>query len=84
MKLISFDEQNITFAKDQPEYFQLPAHRFKNDDQGHIACCWQLTLKERIQVLFHGLVWHEILTFNSPLQPQKLSTQKPAMDVGEI
>lgn len=79
MSLIEFPEQTVVIAKDQPEYQSLPAHRFKDDPSGRIACCWKLTWRERFAVLFRGTVWHQILTFNQPLQPQLLTTDKPEM-----
>lgn len=79
MKLVEFPEQTVVIAKDQPEYLPLPAHRFAGDPQGRIACCWQLTWRERLAVLFVGKLWHQILTFNQPLQPQLLTTKKPDM-----
>jgi hypothetical protein len=78
MELIEFKEQTITIAKDQPEYLPLPAHQF-NDEQGRIAFCWKMTWKERIRVLFTGILWQQVLTFNKPLQPQKLEINKPDM-----
>jgi hypothetical protein len=80
MKLIEFPEQTIVIAKDQPEYLPLPAHRFADDPHGRIACCWCMTWRERLHVLWTGIVWHEILTFNQSLQPQRLSTDKPDMN----
>lgn len=79
MKLIEFLEQTVVIAKDQPEYLPLPAHRFAGDQQGRIACCWQLTWRERIAVLIGGKLWHQVLTFNQPLQPQLLTVAKPQM-----
>jgi hypothetical protein len=79
MKLIEFPEQTTVIAKDQPEYHPLPAHRFKNDRQGRIAFCWQLTWRERLIVLFAGKLWHQVLTFNGPLQPQMMTVEKPHM-----
>jgi hypothetical protein len=79
MKIIEFPEQTTVFAKYQPEYLPLPAHRFLDDAQGRIACCWQLTWRERFAVLFGGKLWHQILTFDQPLQPQKLTVEKPHM-----
>jgi hypothetical protein len=80
VKIVEFDEQDVVYAKDQPEYLPLPAHKFDNaDGQGRIACCWKMTIKERIKVLFTGIIWHEVLTFNAPLQPQLLSVNKPLM-----
>ena len=79
MDLIEFPEQTVVIAKDQPEYLPLPAHRFSDDPHGRIACCWRMTWRERLRVLWTGLVWHEVLTFGKALQPQRLSTQKPDM-----
>lgn len=81
MHLIEFPEQTVIIAKDQPEYLPLPAHRFEHDSTGRIACCWKLSLKERLKVLFTGVIWHEILTFNEPLQPQLLTVSKPKMKI---
>ena len=81
MKLIEFPDQTTTFAKDQPQYRPLPAHQHKsNEEQGRITCCWELSWKERLSVLFGGKIWHSVLTFNHPLQPQLLTTKKPEMD----
>lgn len=79
MKIIEFPEQTVTYAENQPQYLALPAHRFKDDPQGRIACCWSLTLRERLRVLFSGAIWQQVLTFNQPLQPQKLTVEKPDM-----
>lgn len=79
MNLIEFPEQTVVIAKDQPEYNPLPAHHFR-DEQGTIACCWKLGFWERVQVLLTGKIWHQILTFNQPLQPQLLHVEKPAME----
>lgn len=78
MHLIEFPEQTVVIAKDQPQYHDFPAHRF-GDAQGRIAACWRLSFWERLRVLFTGNIWHEILTFNCPLQPQLLSVEKPPM-----
>ena len=77
MKLIEFPEQTVVFAKDQTEYLPLPAHIRDNDAQGCVTCCWKLTLKERLKLIFTGKVWHQILTFNGPIQPQLLTIEKP-------
>ena len=84
MKLIEFPEQTVVIAKDQPEYLPLPAHRFAGDQQGRIAFCWKLTWRERIAVLWCGVVWQQVLTFNHPLQPQLLATEKPVMPSASV
>jgi len=84
VKIIEFPEQSIVIAKDQPQYLPLPAYRFPSDPQGRIACCWKLSWWERFRVLLSGRIWHQILTFNSPLQPQLLTVEKPAMESQHI
>lgn len=79
MTIESFKEHNTVYAKNQPEYLPLPAFKFRDDRQGRIICCWKLSWKERLAVLFSGRVWQQVLTFNNPLQPQKLTTEKPIM-----
>ena len=78
MELIEFPEQNVVYAKDQPEYKPLPAHRIGGAD-GRIICCWRLTWPERLKLLVTGRIWHHILTFYQPLQPQLLEVDKPEM-----
>lgn len=77
MNLIEFPEQTVVIAKDQPEYRPLPAFQFANDPEGKLACCWQLTWRERFKLLFTGKLWHQILTFHQPLQPQLLLLVPP-------
>lgn len=77
MELEQFPEVNVTYAKDQPEYRPLPCYRQPNDPQGQIVCCWRLTWRERLSVLCTGQIWHHVMTFNQPLQPQLLMTEKP-------
>jgi len=79
MQLVEFPEQTVVFAKDQPEYLPLPAHVAPADPQGTIICCWQLTWRERLQLLISGRLWHSVLTFHQPLQPQLLQVEKPVM-----
>ena len=76
MKPIKFPECNVEFAKNQPEYLSLPAHRCPNDARGQIVVCWRLSFRERAILLFTGRLWHSILTFNKPLQPVKLQVEK--------
>jgi hypothetical protein len=81
MDIVPFPEQTTVYAKDQPQYRQLPAYRF-GDAEGRIACCWSLSWRERVRVLLTGRLWHQILTFNQPLQPQLLTVEKPEMEQG--
>ncbi len=80
MKLIEFPEQTVIIAKDQPQYLPLPAYVDMKNPEGRVICCWRLSLKERIILLFKGIIWHHILAFHCPLQPQLLSLDKPTME----
>jgi len=74
MNLIEFPEQNVIFAKDQPEYLPLPANI---SPDGVITCCWELSDEDLEKISASKKVWHQILTFGKPLQPQLLLADKP-------
>lgn len=71
----TFLEVNTTFAKDQPEYLQLPAFK-EASEKGEVITCWNLSFKERLRVLIKGEIWLSLLTFNKPLTPSFLTTKK--------
>lgn len=73
MKPIEFKEQNVVFAKDQKEYQPLPALKF---DDGEVLTCWKLSWKELLKVVLTRKIWCAQLTFNHPLQPQFITTDK--------
>ena len=77
MRPVTFPGSNLTIAKNQPQYLPMPA-RMESDyaTSGRLTFCWGLTWRERLAVLLHGRIWHEVLTFNQPLQPQYLSTRR--------
>lgn len=74
MKPMGFKEQNCVYAKDQPQYLPLPAHRSR---EGVVVSCWALSLRERLKVLCTGRLWWTVMTFNESLQPQLPSVDKP-------
>lgn len=81
MKPIPFKQQNQIIAKDQPQYLPLPAHIGYINEEHNYPCvtfCWQLSLKERIKILFNGILWHRVITFRQPLQPVLLDLNKPS------
>lgn len=73
MKAINFEASNVIYAKSQPEYLDLPTYRTK---EGMVTSCYELTWKERFAILFGAKVWVSLLTFNRPLQPQRLVVSK--------
>ena len=74
MRLTHFDGQTAIIAENQPEYLPMPAHI---SSEGVVTCCWRLTWGERFRLLLTGEIWHRILTFNRPLQPQQLRVDRP-------
>lgn len=66
MKPIEFHEQNVVYAKDQPEYTPLPGH--KNQD-GDLVTCWELSDEEIKFIVETKQLWLKVKTFNQPLQP---------------
>ena len=76
MKPIEFKEQNTVFAKDQPEYLPLPAHRVEGDPKGQVIFCQSLSFLERVKLLFTGKIWVSFLTFNQPLTPSYFTVDK--------
>lgn len=78
MRLIEFPEQTVIIAKDQPQYMPLPAH-VADGPECTVTCCWRLTWRERFAVLFGGVIWHQIMTFQQRLQPQLLLAEKPEL-----
>lgn len=79
MEPVTFPGATSIFGVDQPEYLPLPAQRMEDAPgvAGRCVFCWRMSFTERVRVLFTGRVWHEVLTFNKPLQPQKLGVTRP-------
>lgn len=75
---VDFPEVTNRIAEGQDQYMTLPAH-INPGNQGEVTFCWQLTWKERMQLFLTGKLWHSVLTFNQPLQPQVLNIEKPEM-----
>lgn len=65
------------YAKNQPEYNPLPS--IKQSD-GCVVTRWEMSWRERVKVFFTGSVYLEVLTFNQPLQPLKMSINVPDVE----
>jgi hypothetical protein len=68
-----FEEQNVMFAKDQPEYLPLPAFKQGNGD---VITCWHLTDEEIDKLTESRSLYLSVKTFNQPLQPVYLTVDK--------
>lgn len=76
MTPVNFTGANVCFGKHQSQYLPLPA-RLCDGSEGRVVCCWKLTWRERLSLLFSGLLWTQLLTFNRPIQPHKVTVEKP-------
>jgi hypothetical protein len=76
MKPILFPEITTTLALDQPEYQPLPVCVYGE----RTISCWQLSLWERVKLLFTGRLWLLQLNFRQPLQPQLPAVDCPFLD----
>ena len=77
----SFQEVNCVLGANQPQYLPLPVHNWKDDIQGKMTMCFQLTDEERKRIEDTGLIWLTVLTFNEPIQPILLETIKPDFEI---
>ena len=73
MEAKNFREANVMFGAGQEEYLPLPAFR---DRKGQVVCCFQLSEADRRRIEETGEIWLSVLTFNHPLQPVYLTTDK--------
>ena len=78
MKPVNFKEANVVFAENQKEYLPLPTHK---TEDGIVTSCWKFSFIEKLRVLFCGRIYLSTMTFNKPLQPQKLQLK---LDVENI
>ncbi len=72
MKPVTFKGQTTTYAKDQDQYMDLPAHLTAD---GEVTSCWRGSLWERLLFIVTGKMWVTMLTFNKPLQPLRVSAR---------
>jgi len=74
MKPVEFKEVNLVFGAGQEEYLPLPGYI---EQDGTFTMCLELTEDEIIEMVKTRKLWLSVLTFNTPLQPLRMSTQKP-------
>lgn len=76
MKPIEFTNQNIVFAKDQPEYQPLPAYT----DERETISKWEFTPQERKEIARGANLWLRQCNFGQALQPQLPTLGHPFLD----
>lgn len=73
MKPVIFPEVNALYGAGQPQYEPLPAAQ---TEDGQVITCWELSDEEKARVAETGQIWLCQLTFNNPLQPVFMTTDK--------
>lgn len=66
------DDEEAVYAKEQPEYMQLPCLRSKKEEeipQGVILTRWSFTDEERKAIAAGADLFVRTMTFRQPLQP---------------
>ena len=77
MEAMNFDGVNVVYGATQQEYIPLPAQIRGKAVTGECLTCWQLSPEEIKKVSETGIIWLSLLTFGQPLQPVRLSVDKP-------
>lgn len=74
MNIVEFEQQNVVFGKDQPEYLPLPAYLDREKPEQAATFCFQMT-DEELEACKNngGNVYFQQLTFGAPLQPVRAS-----------
>ncbi len=75
MRPIKFKDQNCIFAENQPEYLQLPVLKL-DTKEGEVISCWKMSLYERIKCAITGRVWVSMMSFNRPINPIFITSNK--------
>jgi len=75
--VVGFEDLEVVYAKDQPQYIPLPA--LPIDNGNGLVTHWRLDWRERLRALFFGDLYLRVLTFKQPLQPISLSLSKPEL-----
>lgn len=75
MKPKKFKESNVVFGENQPGYLPSPAF-LDSGEQGEVVICWELSLRERLRILFKGVMWVSLPSFHRSLAPIFITTKK--------
>lgn len=76
MEPIDFAQANTVFGQDQPEYKTLPGHR---DKEGLVTTCWMLSHAEIETIKYTGVLWVQLHTMHTPLQPVNVQVEEPEL-----
>ena len=71
------DLPETVYAKDQPPYLPLAVVRCPENGDGAVLMRWHMSWADRLTALWRGDVYVRLLTFDQPLQPILLFTERP-------
>lgn len=83
MEFISFKEETVKIAENQPEYITLPAHQV-GDKNGTTFIKMKLSPEEIEYVNRTGCLYMSVLTFNKPFPPLMVYARNPFPVLQEI
>lgn len=72
---IEFKESNKKFLKPDSMTDKECGSLFVHQNETHIISCWKLSFKERIQILFTGIIWLWVCGSKQP--PISLDCKSP-------
>lgn len=74
MEPIKFNEANTVYGKGHENLYEAsPALIFED---GEVVTCWKLSFKDILRLIFTRKLWLCVATFNNPLHPLFMSTNK--------
>lgn len=80
MRPVYFPQHNVVLGSNQEEYTPMPAWRHedhKADPNGTVVSCWELSLWERLKLLWTGRFWLSQMAFHDQLQRPLPSVDSP-------
>lgn len=78
---VDYEHTNLRIAEDQEDYLTLPVHKVSNDKYGRVITCFELSIWQRIHLLFSGKFFSMTLTFNKQFQPISLYLDDPVQSI---
>lgn len=77
MNPVSFQEQNLVLAKDQPEYLPLPVHVDTTQPSVPMTSCWLLSDEDIERIIANRRIYITQLTCGQAYQPLLPRTENP-------
>lgn len=76
MDPVDFSRRNAMVAENQDEYRTLPSYQNGTEN----VSCWRLSFRERLYLLFNGVLWIRQMNFGGSVQPILPQVDDPFAD----